>query len=131
MGRDPSHPDSMPAIRTWVLSLVIACGAIAAPCVAQAAQQIFELRVDHGHVPESMRLIRVSQGDVVTLRWTVDQPVTLHLHGYDIEKHVDPGTVGVISFTARATGRFPIHVHATGNRASEEEPLVYVEVYPR
>ena len=121
----------MPTIRSFGLAFLVGCGAALAPCVAQAAQQTFELRVDHGRVPENMRLIRVSQDDVVTLRWSVDRPVTLHLHGYDIEKHVDPGTVGVISFTARATGRFPIHVHSTGNRAADEEPLVYVEVYPR
>ena len=121
----------MPTIRNFALSFLVACGVALVPGIAQAAQQTFELRIDHGRVPESMRLIRVLQGDVVTLRWTVDRPVTLHLHGYDIEKHVDPDTVGVISFTARASGRFPIHVHATGDGAAGEEPLVYVEVYPR
>ena len=121
----------MPAIRRLVLSLIVACGVIAAPSVAQPARQTFELRIDHGRVPENMRLIRVLQGDVVTLRWTVDRPVTLHLHGYDIEKHVDPGTVGVMSFEARATGRFPIEVHGAGGKGGSGEPLVYVEVHPR
>jgi hypothetical protein len=121
----------MPTIRNFALSFLVACGVALVPGIAQAAQQTFELRIDHGRVPENMRLIRVLQDDVVTLRWTVDRPVTLHLHGYDIEKHVDPGTVGVMSFEARATGRFPIEVHGAGGKGGSEEPLVYVEVYPR
>ena len=121
----------MPTLLRLAVLLALACGAVLAPCVAEAAQQTIELRVDQGRVPERMRLIRVTQGDAVTLRWTVDRPVTLHLHGYDIEKHVEPGTVGVMSFTASATGRFAIHVHGSGNRAADETPLVYVEVYPR
>jgi len=100
-----------------------------------AAELTFDLKVTHGRVSDAMRLIRVKQGDVVRLRWGTDQPVTLHLHGYDIEKHVDPGTTTDLAFTAYATGRFPVHVHAQGarpdGRSHEEEPLVIVEVYPR
>jgi hypothetical protein len=102
---------------------------------AVAAELGFDLKVAHGRVPDAMRLIRVKQGDVIRLRWSADQPVTLHLHGYDIEKHVEPGTTTDLTFAAYATGRFPVHVHA--QRASpdghthEEEPLVIIEVYPR
>ena len=100
-----------------------------------AAELTFDLKVTHGRVPDAMRLIRVKQGDVVRLRWGTDQPVTLHLHGYDIEKHVDPGTTIDLAFTAYATGRFPVHVHAQGARPDghthEGEPLVIIEVYPR
>jgi hypothetical protein len=102
---------------------------------AVAAELAFDLKFAHGRVPDAMRLIRVKQGDVIRLRWSADQPVTLHLHGYDIEKHVDPGTTTDLAFTAYATGRFPIHVHAQGahpdGRTHEEEPLVIIEVYPR
>jgi hypothetical protein len=101
---------------------------------ASAAELTFDLRVEHGRLPDTMRLIRVKQGDVVRLRWSTDQPLTLHLHGYDIEKHVEPGTATDLTFTAYATGRFPIHVHAqgarTGGHTQDEEPLVNIEVYP-
>ena len=100
-----------------------------------AAELAFDLKVAHGRVPDAMRLIRVKQGDVVRLRWSADQPVTLHLHGYDIEKQVEPGTTTDLAFTAHATGRFPVHVHAQGARPDghthEEEPLMIIEVYPR
>jgi len=107
--------------------------AVSAVVPAMAAQLTFDLKVERGGVAENMRLIRVEQGDAVTLRWTSDQPLVLHLHGYDIEKRVAPGPATEMTFTAYATGRFPIHVHmqGAGGRAHEEAPLVNVEVYPR
>jgi hypothetical protein len=108
--------------------LIIANGAFS----ALAAELTFDLKIERGRVPDNMRLIRIKQGDVVNLRWTTDRPLTLHLHGYDIEKRVAPGTATEMTFTAYATGRFPVHVHAQGaGQAHEEAPLVNVEVYPR
>jgi FtsP/CotA-like multicopper oxidase with cupredoxin domain len=100
---------------------------------AVAAELTFDLKVERGSVAESMRLIRVKQGDVVKLRWTSDRSLVVHLHGYDIEKRIAPGSAVEITFTAHATGRFPVHVHAqgAGGGAHEEAPLVNVEVYPR
>jgi len=103
--------------------------------LAMAAELVFDLKIQHGRVPDDMRLIRVKEGDVVTLRWTTDQAVVLHLRGYDIEKPIAPGAVTELTFTAYATGRFPLHVHAQGERAEnhahQEAPLIDVEVYPR
>jgi FtsP/CotA-like multicopper oxidase with cupredoxin domain len=101
---------------------------------ARAAEVTYGLRIENGHVPANMRLIRVSQGDVVKLQWSADRPTTIHLHGYDIEKQVTPGAITELTFTARATGRFPVHVH--GNEAKpanhgHEDALVIIEVYPR
>jgi len=101
--------------------------------LAMAAELTFDLKVEHNRVPDNMRLIRVKEGDVVKLRWTTDQPLVLHLHGYDVEKRIVPGPSSELTFTAYATGRFPIHVHAqdAGGRVHEEAPLVSIEVYPR
>ena len=72
---------------------------------------------------------------MVKLRCTADKRQTLHLHGYDIELRVEPGVVADLTFTARATGRFPLHVHGpaerSGSHAHEEPPLATIEVYPR
>ena len=125
----------MSTLRRYVMLALLMCAATVAALKAQAAEVAFDLRLQDGRVPESMRLIRDKQGDLVTLRWTVDRPTVLHLHGYDIEWRVQPGTVGNVTFTARLTGRFPIHAHNTVKRANthahEDSPLVYVEVYPR
>jgi hypothetical protein len=119
----------------YAAALLLAWAAAGPVAPATAADLTFVLRIDHGRVPDHMRLIQVKQGDVVKLQWSADQRVTVHLHGYDIERRVEPGVVGEIAFTANATGRFPIHVHGatkrSGSHAHEESPLVYIEVYPR
>ena len=100
---------------------------------ARAAELTFDLHIERGSVPANMRLVRVAQGDMVKLRWTADRATMLHLHGYDIEVTVNPGAVAEMSFTARATGRFPVSVHTpqAGGGHAHEPPLLHVEVRPR
>ena len=116
---------------SWTLALLL----IIAGAPVLAAELTFDIKIERRRVPDTMRLIRVNEGDVVKLRWTSDQPIVLHLHGYDIEKRVAPGTITELAFTAYATGRFPIHVHAqgagAGGQAHEDAPLAIIEVYPR
>ncbi len=102
---------------------------------AAAAELTFDLHVERGRLSGNVRTIQVKQDDAVKLRFTTDRKLILHLHGYDIEKGITPGVVGELTFTARATGRFPLHGHGPNERAGghghEEPPLAYVEVYPR
>ncbi|HEY7242284.1 MAG TPA: hypothetical protein VH678_00180 [Xanthobacteraceae bacterium] len=100
---------------------------------ASAAEVAFALRVENGRVAENMRLIRVKRNDVVKLEWSTDRAMTIHLHGYDIEKEIVPGAVTDMTFTARATGRFTIepHLGKTPSGGHEHgEVLVIIEVYP-
>jgi hypothetical protein len=108
-------------------------GALDPRTAVRAAELTFDLRIERGSVPANMRLVRVTQGDVVKLRWTADRATILHLHGYDIEMTVRPGAVADMSFTARATGRFPVSVHTpqAGGGHTHEPPLLHVEVHPR
>jgi hypothetical protein len=101
---------------------------------AQGREAAFDLKIQKGKVPQNMRLIRVKQGDAVKLRWTTDRTMILHLHGYDIEKKVEPGAVAEMAFEARATGRFSVEEHkpnAKGGHSHGEAPLVRIEVRPR
>jgi hypothetical protein len=120
-----------PARYFLALVLTLAPGLIASS--VKAEQLTFELRVERGQVPAKMWLIRVKQGDVVKLRWSSDRPITLHLHGYDIERKVEPGAIAEMNFTARATGRFPVEEHRprTGGSHSHGAPIVQIEVFPR
>lgn len=95
---------------------------------AVAAERVFDLTIVHGTLTGGQDTIQVHQGDNVVLRWHSDRPIVLHLHGYEIETRVVPGTVAEMRFEARATGRFPVHVHAA--QARSESVLVYLEVYP-
>ena len=100
---------------------------------ADAAEVTYTLTVANGRVPDNMRLIRVKQNDVVKLEWRTDKPLTVHLHGYDIEQALQPGTVTEMTFTARATGRFTVEPHIgrtpSGGHA-HGDILVTIEVYP-
>jgi len=100
---------------------------------ANAAELTFVLRIERGSVPQNMRLIRVKQGDVVKLQWSADRRTAIHLHGYDIEKTVEPGVVTDLTFAARATGRFTISPHvgrAPSGGHSHGAALVTIEVLP-
>ena len=100
---------------------------------AKADELTFDLRIERGQLPAAKRLIRVKQGDVVKLRWSSDRPIALHLHGYDIERKVEPGVVAEMAFTARATGRFLVAEHQARSSGSHTHgaPIVQVEVLPR
>ena len=100
---------------------------------AKADELTFDLRIKRGQLPPDMRLIRVKQGDAVKLRWSSDRSIALHLHGYDIERKIEPGAVAEMNFTARATGRFPVEEHRarSGGGHTHGAPIVQLEVLPR
>jgi hypothetical protein len=110
-----------PLLAVLVLGLPLGSSAI-------AAERLFDLTIAHGRLTGGQDTVRVQQNDNVVLRWRSDRPIFLHLHGYEIETRVVPGTVAETRFKAHAAGRFPIHLHAA--QARSEAVLVYLEVYP-
>ena len=95
----------------------------------RAEPRVIELAIRNGEVSTDARVVRVRQGDEVTLRCTTDKTLTIHLHGYDIEKQVAPGPPVFLRFTANATGRYPIEAHVS--RPGGDRTLGYLEVHPR
>ena len=110
----------------WSTALAVGL-ALAATVSALAEPRLFELALKDGRLPEGQRLIRVRQGDEVTLKWTTDRPFALHLHGYDLEAKLAPQAAVELRFTARATGRFPLEIHGPGT----ERTVGHLEVHPR
>ena len=106
--------------------LLAALGAMAAG--AQGAKKVFDIPLAGGRAPRGYDTVRVQRGDEVELRWTSDRNIAVHLHGYDIEVRVTPGTTAVMAFRARIAGRFPVSEH--GHEARHERPLLYLEVHP-
>lgn len=109
----------------WLLAMM----SVVVVQASMAEPKAIDLVIRGRSLSPEQRVIRVQQGDAVTLRWTSDQTLTLHLHGYDVERRVAPGAAATMSFTAHATGRFPIEVHASEGR--RETTLGYLEVHPR
>ncbi len=111
------------------LFLLLTVTVISWPAMARAEPKVVELAVRGGALPQDQRVIRVQQGDEVTLRWTTDKTVRIHLHGYDIEKTLSPDVPTTMRFSASATGRFPIEIHRSQH--GHESTLGYLEVHPR
>ena len=120
-----------------IAALPLSVGATAgwfavSPAAAQTAAKTYDLAIKGGQLPEALQLIRVKQGDHVTLRWTADAAMEIHLHGYDIEKELKPGAnPEVMDFTADIAGRFPVEIHQPEGGGGGEEPVIlHLEVYP-
>ena len=109
-----------------VVGLMVVCGNWS-PAAAQVAEpKRFDLRIENNRLSGDLKVIRVRRGDVVEINWSANLRTVLHLHGYDIETTVEPDKTRVMSFTARATGRFPIETHGRHHSV-----LIYLEVHPQ
>jgi hypothetical protein len=75
------------------------------------------------------RVFRAFKGDHVTIDWSTDKPATVHVHAYEIEQEVLPGTFAQSQFEATVTGRFPIEAHF--GHGTRGKILAYLEVRPR
>jgi len=104
---------------------------IRAAVAQDGPRQVIEARIEKRKVVAPTGAIRVTEGDVVELRWTSDEAVELHLHGYDVELQVRPGEPATMVIEAHATGRFPITSHGWGAGGHGHDALTYLEVYPR
>jgi hypothetical protein len=117
-----------------LLVFMLALLPIGAMTVAAGAAEVsYVLAIANGRVPDNMRLIRVKQNDVVKLQWSTDKPITVHLHGYDIEQDIKPGAASDMTFVARATGRFTVEPHIGKTQSgghAHGDVLVTIEVYP-
>jgi hypothetical protein len=123
------HP-AAPMRRRLFLFGLLACTAFPAMGQAQDLRR-FDLALKAGELPKDQRTIKVKQGESVELRWTTDQPIRLHLHGYDREIAVKPGEPTVTALSARIAGRFSVEKlqdkpggHQHGGK------VLYFEVHP-
>lgn len=91
---------------------------------ADVARKEFDIDVREGVEADT---IRVTRDDLVLLRWTVDAPMELHFHGYDVEAEFSPSFPATMVFDAEIAGRFPVEAHTEGG---DERVVLFVEVLP-
>ena len=60
---------------------------------------------------EAERRYEASLGDTVEVRVTSDVVEEVHLHGYDLLLHVEPGAEAVLVFEARFPGVWEAELH--------------------
>jgi hypothetical protein len=98
--------------------------------VAEAAdEKIFEIRISNGQIVTGNSTVRVEEGNPIKVFWTSNEPVELHLHGYDILLKLKSNETNFMKFIAQTAGRFPISIHGLGGH--DHSIIVYLEVYPQ
>ena len=112
------------------IALLLALVTLALPVPGNASERRFSLLIHDGALEGAEETIRVEQGDAVTLEFTSDQPIELHLHGYDLTLDLQAGEPALLQFTASFSGRFPVEAHASEG-GHHHGPLLYLEVYPQ
>jgi hypothetical protein len=66
--------------------------------------------------------IHAKNGDTVVIVVSADAPDDIHLHGYDIEKPVEPGQPATFRFKANLEGEFELESHVAEDAG--RDPLV-------
>jgi len=115
--------------RRLLLFLLLAFVSLSA--IARAEERHFDLALKAGALPKNLQTIKVNQGDSVELKWTSDQPIKMHLHGYDMEIAVKPGEPTVTAINAKISGRFSVEKLAEkGGGHHHGGKILYFEVHP-
>lgn len=108
--------------------------------IRQQQEQHVALAIAQRKIAPKPPTIRVKQHAAITLDWTTDEEVSIHLHGYDRLLTLKPGETQAMRIDASVAGRFPVSAHGYGAQAEHkgkqhkhhrEAPLMYLEVLPR
>ena len=86
----------------------------------------FNIVISGGNLVGDVDSLRIKKNEDVTLNFDSDSEITVHLHGYDIEKTISAEHTAVMEFKANATGRFVVTTHEVesehhGDRASQSD----------
>ena len=131
------------SINSRIIAALLAFTAVAplAPATASEATSsstvVQRLRIEQRTLVGGSGTLRVSKGDRLNIEWTTDEPLLLHVHGYELETKLEPGKPQRMNIDAYATGRFPIAAHWVARRpgvkggSARETTLLYLEVTPR
>ena len=76
-----------------------------------AQPQATKIDIRGGEVAGGAAEIHAKNGDTVVIVVSADAPDDIHLHGYDIEKPVEPGKPVTFRFKANLEGQFEIESH--------------------
>ena len=73
--------------------------------------EVTKIDIRGGNLVGEPAEIHAKNGDTVVIVVSADAPDDIHLHGYDIEKKVEPGKPATFRFKANLEGEFEIESH--------------------
>ena len=82
-----------------------------APAPAKPKPTAIVIVVDQGRPRGGIKRPKIEQGEKVVLVIRSDAGEAVHVHGYDIERPLRPGTPLRIPITASLPGRFEVELH--------------------
>ena len=88
-----------------------ASGASSSGTAAGSAAKQIVITITHGKASGDTGRVPVKVNSHVTIQVTSDTADEVHLHGYDIEKELQPGKPTTLSFVADQTGIFEVELH--------------------
>lgn len=94
-----------------VVAVVVAASGGESPDAPVSERQPTRIELRGGEVVGAPAAIEVTKGQRVTIVVSADAPDDIHLHGYDIEREVEPGRPARFSFTANVEGVFELESH--------------------
>jgi hypothetical protein len=93
---------------------------------AQTAQpNTYELVVQNKKLTSGPALIKVYEGESVTIKITSDEQEEFHIHGYDNSVELEPDIQATLNFSANLSGRFPYELELS------KTELGAIEVQPK
>ncbi|MCC7017685.1 MAG: hypothetical protein IT564_10845 [Rhodospirillales bacterium] len=122
--------------RTITISVLVAAAWFSPSPRADDPVHAFDVAVADGKVARSQRTLKVPHRAEVSITWSVDRPLVIHLEGYDVVVIARPGQPETMRFKAFATGRFPVHAHEEDQGEAKKHAhgrgaLLRLEVHPQ
>jgi hypothetical protein len=103
--------DTATTTATTTVSTTTTTGTATTTTPAAPKPTTIAIVVKQGRPSGGIQRPTIDKGDKVVLVIRTDAGEQIHLHGYDIEKPVTPGTPVRIPFTANLPGRFELELH--------------------
>jgi hypothetical protein len=119
-------PPAAPAVTPSAGAPTVAAPPAAAP-PEEAPKNAYAIAIRNGR-PQAPDVIRVREGDRVTLTIATDRAGTLEVHGYREEVKLEANTQGTLAFVATKSGRFGIDMH---ERSGGHIEVTALEVLPK
>jgi len=113
----------------WLLVSLVASPLLSYSVIATAASLVFAVSIQGDDRPGTPQVLKATQGDHVTIEWSTNKKAVVHIHPYDIEQELAPGTPSRTELTAKLSGRFPVEAHFAAR--SGRRIVAYLEVQPR
>jgi hypothetical protein len=83
---------------------------------------VTRIRIQGGQVVGGAKTIEVTKGEPLRLVVASDAPDDIHVHGYDLEKRVEPSAPARFNFKANLEGVFEVESHVAEDAG--RDPLV-------